>query len=150
MFEADSPEAGAAVEETTAAVDRWLDAYNGHDADTLLEAYGVDAIYVDVVSPEWRVLSKDELASDVASRFARSRYESTLGPSPEPTDPGRAESPIDPFIVSVDGRFVAVQGSYKDDGMIATVPMVTILELRDGLISQQFNFMLVGRNHLEP
>jgi hypothetical protein len=139
--------ARAAVASATAAVGKWLAAYNRRDAAVYLSGYADDARYVDVVSPRWRVMTKGQLEADVASRFARKEFASKLEPSPG--------SPLDSaFFVSPDGGYAAVQGTYADAGTHAEVvgglPMLVILELRAGHIIRQYNFVAMDRTLLRP
>jgi ketosteroid isomerase-like protein len=137
-----SPEAQAAASATAVAVGRWLAAYNARNAESFLSSYAENIRYVDVVSPQWRVLTRDGLEEDIASHFPRSEFESQLGAS--------EGSPIDSFFVSGDGRYAAVQGAYHDEGTIIDKPMAVILELQGGLIVQQYNFMVMDRDLLQP
>jgi ketosteroid isomerase-like protein len=143
---AGSPAAKAAVAASTATIQRWLVAFNGRDATTFLSFYAEKARYVDVVSPRWRVMSKSQLAADVASRFPTSEFASKLEPEPEsPMDAG--------FFVSADGRLAAVQGTYADEtagGSLVDQPMLVILELKDGEIVRQYDYMAVDRSALRP
>ena len=121
-------------------------AYNGRNAERFLASYADDAKYLDVVSPDWRVLSKSELAEDVAAHFSRAEFKSKLEPSPSAD-----LSPLtDSFFVSADGRFAAVQGSYQDKGTDGAKPMLLLLVLQDGKITTQYNLMLVERDLLQP
>ena len=142
VIEPGSPEAQTAVAETTATIQQWLAAYNARDAGTFLSFYAEEARYVDVVSPDWRVMTKSDLAEDVASHFPRIEFESTLEPS--------FGSAMGSFFVSADGRFAALQGSYKDAGMTIDRPMVVILEFLAGEIVQQYNFIAMDRALLQP
>ena len=137
-----SPEAQTAIAEATATIEQWIVAYNDRDAEAFLSFYADEAGYVDVVGPEWRVMTKAELAADVASHFRRAEFESRLEPS--------FGSVVDSFFVSADGRFAAVQGAYEDQGTISAKPMVVILEIEDGAIVRQHNFILMERDLLQP
>ncbi|MCX6363436.1 MAG: hypothetical protein NTW58_04570 [Actinobacteria bacterium] len=138
-----SPAAETAIAEATAAISKWLSAFNGRNATFFLSSYADKATYVDVVSPRWRVMTKSQLAADVASRFPRSEFASKLEPEPgSPTD--------EAFFVSADGRFAAVQGSYEDTGTDGAKPMLVILELRAGQIIRQYNFVAMDRSVLRP
>ena len=137
-----SPEARTAIAEATATIEQWIAAYNNRDGETYLTFYADEARYVDVVSPDSRVMTKDELAADIASHFPRAKFESRLEPS--------FGSVVDSFFVSADGRFAAVQGAYEDEGTIIAKPMVVILELQAGKIVQQHNFIVIERDLLQP
>jgi ketosteroid isomerase-like protein len=140
----ESTAAQADVAAVTATLEKWLAAYNGRDASTFLSVYSANAKYVDVVGPKWRVMTKSQLAADVASRFPRSAFASKLEPEPG--------SPMDAaFFVSADGRFAAVQGTYADEiagGRLVDQPMLVILKLRAGQIVQQYNFVAMDRSLL--
>ena len=137
-----SPATQTAIAEATATIDMWLAAYNGRDAEAFLSAYAEEATYTDVVSPDWRVMTKSELAADVASHFPRAEFQSKLEASPG--------SPMGAFFVSADGRNAAVQGNYKDRGTNGAKPMLVILELQDGKIVQQYNYISMDRALLQP
>ncbi len=141
-----SPAAKTAIAEATATIEQWLAAYNGRDAASFLSFYAEDARYVDLVSPKWRVMTKSQLAADVASRFSRDEFQSKL------------ERPLgsamdSAYFVSSDGRFAAVQGTYADEiagGRLVDRPMLVILELRAGQIIRQYNYVAMDRGLLEP
>jgi ketosteroid isomerase-like protein len=139
-----SPAAKTAVVEATAIISRWASAFNGRDAASFLAFYADKATYVDVVSPRWRVMTKRQLAADIASRRPRNEFASKLEPEPG--------SPLDAsFFVSTDGRFAAVQGTYADEaagGRLVDQPMLVILELRAGQIIRQYNFVAMDRSLL--
>jgi hypothetical protein len=140
-----SAAARTAISEATAAVGKWLAAYNRRDAGVYLSGYADDARYVDVVSPTWRVMTKGQLTADVASRFVRKEFASKLEPSPG--------SPFSSAcFVSPDGRYAAVQGTYADAhaGVVGGLPMLVILELRAGQIIRQYNFVAMDRSLLQP
>ena len=141
-----SPTAKSAIAEATATISKWLSAFNGRNATSFLSFYADRARYVDVVSPRWRVMTKSQLAADVASRFARSAFAPKL--EPEPGSPMGAA-----YFVSADGRFAAVQGTYADEsagGVLVDQPMLVILELRAGQIIQQYDFVAMDRSMLRP
>jgi ketosteroid isomerase-like protein len=142
VADAASPDAQAAVAETTATLEAWLAAFNGRDAEAFLAAYADGATYIDVVGPEWRVMDRTELAADVAAHFPRAEFATRLEPP--------AGSPVDPYLVSADGRFAAVQGTYQDQGISDATPMVVFVEMREGRIVRQYNLMLVDRDLLQP
>jgi ketosteroid isomerase-like protein len=141
-MEAGSSEAQATVAATMATVERWIAAYNDRDTAAFLGCYADELRYVDLVSPDWRVLDKAGLAEDVASHFPRAQFESRLEPS--------FHSALDSFIVSADGRFAVVQGAYKDEGIPSARLMVVILGLQDGVIVGQYNFMSMAGDLLQP
>jgi hypothetical protein len=141
-----SSEAKTAIAAATATLKQWVAAYNSRNAEAFLASYADNAKHMDVVSPDWRVMTKSELAADVASHFPRADFKSRLEPSPS-----AALSPLaDSFFVSADGRFAAAQGSYKDVGVSVAAPMLVILELQGGKIVKQYNLMLVERDLLQP
>jgi len=141
-----SPAAKTAIAEATATISKWLAAFNGRDAASFLSFYAADAKYVDVVSPRWRIMTKSQLAADVASRFPRKEFAAKLEPEPG--------SPMDAsYFVSADGRFAAVQGTYADEsagGVLVDEPMLVILELRAGQIIRQYDFVAMDRSFLRP
>ena len=139
-----SPAAKTAIAEATATIEQWLAAHNGRDAASFLSFHAEDARYVDLVSPKWRVMTKSQLAADVASRFPRTEFQSRLEPS--------LGSAMDSaYFVSPDGRFAAVQGTYADLGTPAGgLPMLIVLELEAGQIVRQHNYVAMDRSLLEP
>jgi ketosteroid isomerase-like protein len=141
-----SPTAQTAIAEATATISKWRSAFNGRNAASFLSSYADKVMYVDVVSPRWRVMTKSQLAADVASRFPRSEFASKL--EPEPGSPLASS-----FFVSTDGRFAAVQGTYADEvagGRLVDQPMLVVLELRAGQIIRQYNFIAMDRSLLRP
>ena len=94
-------------------------------------------------APRWRVMTKSQLAADVASRFPRDEFQSKLEPSP-----GSAMDSA--YFVSSDGRFAAVQGTYVDRGTPGGLPMLIVLELEAGQIVRQYNYVAMDRSLLEP
>jgi hypothetical protein len=143
VVEPGSPAAQTAIAEATATLEKWLAAYNGRDATAFLSFYAEQTKYVDVVSPEWRVMTKSDLAADVSSRFSRSEFQSKI-------EPAYGSAMTDSFFVSADGRFAAVQGSYQDTGTGSARPMLLILELQDGKIVGQYNFIAMDKALLQP
>jgi ketosteroid isomerase-like protein len=137
-----SAEFPAAIADATATLEKWIAAFNNRDADAFLSCYADQVRYVDVVTPDWRVLDRTGLEEDVAAHFARAEFESRLGPSDN--------SPLGPFLVSADGRYAAVEGAYQDEGTIVAKPMVVILRIEDGVIVEQRNFVVMERDLLEP
>jgi ketosteroid isomerase-like protein len=133
----------SAVDTATATVEKWLAAYNGRDAKTFLSFYSKDAKRVDVVSPKWRVMTKSQLAADIAAQFLRAGFASKLEPSP-----GSAMGSA--FFVSGDGRYAAVQGSYRDARTGGARPMLIVLELDAGAIVRQYDFVALDRSVLQP
>jgi hypothetical protein len=132
-----STEATAARANATATLKQWVAAYNGRDAGTFLASYADTAKYVDLVGPEWRVMTKGGLKADVASHFPRPQFKSSLARSPASTSPL-----VDSFFVSADGRYAAAQGSYQDTGVNPAQPMLVLLKMEAGKIAAQYNFML--------
>jgi hypothetical protein len=139
-----SSEAKTARADATATLKKWVAAYDGRDAEAFLASYAESATYVDLVAPAWRVLTKSELAADVASHFPRAEFKSSLGPAPAATSPL-----VDGFFVSADGRYAAAQGSYMDTGMSAAQPMLILLKMEAGKIVAQYNYMLTAGGALQ-
>ena len=138
-----SPAAKRAITEATTTIGQWLVAYNGRDATSFLSFYAEDAKYVDFVSPRWRVMTKSQLAADVASRFPRDEFQSKLEPSP-----GSAMDSA--YFVSSDGRLAAVQGTYRRPGTPGGLPMLIVLKLEAGQIIRHYNYVAMDRSLLEP
>ena len=99
---------------------------------------------MDLVAPGWRVLTKSELAADVASHFPLPEFKSSLAPSPASTSPL-----ADAFFVSADGRYAAAQGTYQDTGISPAQPMLVLLKMEGGKIAAQYNFMLTDGGLLQ-
>ena len=137
-----SSEAMAAVEQANTLVQKWRNAFNDRDAVTYLSCYDDAVRHIDVVKTEWRIMNKAELDANITSSFARSAFGSKLEAS--------LQSPVpDGFFVSSDGRYAAVQGSYKDEG-VRRRPMLVILEIKDGRIVRQYNYFLAEKSDLLP
>lgn len=135
-------DAGTGVAEAESLIPRWMATFNNRDAAGFLECYAEDALYVDLVSPEWRVMAKPELAADLAARFPRAEFRSTLGPSDGSALAGG-------FLVSPDGRYAAVQGTYEDE-RTGVRPTLIVLEFSDGAIVRQHNYLNMRAVLLEP
>jgi hypothetical protein len=128
-----------AVDRATATMEQWVSAYNERDLRTFLSFYAKRSRSIAVVSPDWQVLTKDELASVTGIAFSTSTFASKLEPSPG--------SALDrPYFVSSDGRFAAVQGTYIDSENRR--PMLAILELEAGSITRQYTFIAIDRDRL--
>ena len=79
-----------------------------------------------MIAPEWSVLTKGAFSEFVTDRFGRPTFQSTLKD----------------FFISPDGRFAAVQGTYDDEG-VSEKPMVILLELQDGKILREYDYLAV-------
>jgi hypothetical protein len=139
-----SAQANTARTDAAATLKQWVAAYNSRDEAAFLASYAQGAKYVDLVAPAWRVLTKSQLAVDVASHFRRTEFKSTLAPSPASTSPL-----VDGFFVSADGQYAAAQGGYQDTGMSAAQPMLVLLKMEAGKIAAQYNFMLTDGGLLQ-
>ncbi len=137
-----SPKAQKLVEQATETVKKWQKAFNDRDIEGYLSCFAESAKHIDTVTPDWRVLTKTELITDVTSRFSRSEFATKLVAS--------SSSPIpDGFFVSADGHYVVAQGTYTDT-KVRTIPMVVILEIDAGKIVKQYNFTLADMSQLQP
>jgi ketosteroid isomerase-like protein len=135
-----SAEAEALVQQATDTVKKWQSAYNNRNSEEYLSCYSEDVLYIDLSSPEWRVMTKAELIKDTSARFSRSEFTSKL----EATE----SSPItEGFFISADGHYAVVQGTYNDLD-IRSMPMVTYLKIEDGLIVSQYNYMEISLDKL--
>jgi ketosteroid isomerase-like protein len=110
---------------TRALVTAWEAAYNGKDSAAFLSSYADAAKVTQVISPEWRIFTKNTLEQEITSQFASVKFVSQLSD----------------FFVSADGHFVAVQGTY-DDAKTMDTPMVIILEVKDGKIVEEYDYMV--------
>jgi len=133
-IEPGSDEAKKNIDLATKIVKQWQKAYNEKNSVGYLSCYAEDLKYVDLVMPDWRVMTKDELGKDIAAKFSRTEFVSKLGPP--------MKSPIpDGFFISPDGHYAVSQGTYEDKGKITARPMAVLLEIKDGKIVKQYNFM---------
>lgn len=135
-----SSEAEDLVQQATELVKKWQGAFNERDTETYLSCYAEDVHYIDLANPEWRVMTKDELAKDIDLRFPRSTFTSKLEASKFSPFP-------DGFFISADGHYAAIQGTYHDLG-VSEKPMFTFLMIENGLIVSQYNYMEVDLDHL--
>jgi len=114
------------ITDTKAIITEWETAYNAKDAQTFISFYSDRTKYTQVIVPQWRVFTKDTLLQDVTSRFNSEKFASRL----------------DRFFVSADGHFVAVQGTYTD-AKAFEIPMVILLELENGKIIEQYDYLVL-------
>jgi hypothetical protein len=121
---ANQPAPASTVNQTQVLVSRWEEAYNSRDSAAYLSAYTDQAKVTEVIAPEWRVLDRVALEQDVATKFGAEKFKSRL----------------EAFFVSADSRFAAIQGVYKDEKTV-NIPMVIILEVEDGKIIWQNNYL---------
>jgi hypothetical protein len=134
MIEPDSKEAKMNIDQTTKTVKQWQKAYNEKNSVDYLSCYADNLKFVDFIKPDWQIISKEELGKDLSEKFSRSEFLSKFGPP--------MKSPIpDGFFISPDGHYAVVQGTYEDKGKITARPMAVILEIKDGEIVKQYNFM---------
>lgn len=140
-IEPGSDEAVKLVEEATATVKKWQKAYNERNIEEYVSCFAEDVKYVDIVKPDWRIMTKGELLTDVKSKFSSTAFKSKLSAS--------VSSPIpDGFFVSSDGHYAAAQGTYEEAGKVSAKPMAVILEIQKGKIVKQYNFILIDRASL--
>ena len=116
-----------AVTDVKTMVADWETAYNNKNAQSLLAFYAEGAQWTQVTSPEWRIFTKATLNQEVRSSFGNPKFTSGLSS----------------FVVSADGRFAAVQGMYADDKNAQT-PMIIILEIDNGKIVQQYDYLVLA------
>lgn len=137
----DSEAAKSSVIIASDTVQKWRTSFNDRNADAFLSCFSEDAIYVDVVYQEWRIMSITDLTADVNSNFQRQTFKSRIEAS--------EKSPLpDGCFVSADGHYAAAQGYFFNEG-IRKVPMMIILEIKDGLILKQYNYMLIENSILQ-
>ncbi len=103
----------------------WETAYNTKDIQKFLSFYADKLQYTQVVSPDWRVFTKNKLVKEMTARFSSLSFKSGLSS----------------FIVSADGHYAAVQGLYTDERTNNT-PMLMILQIQDGKIVQQYDYLV--------
>jgi ketosteroid isomerase-like protein len=124
--DANQPDAtGQVVAATSSMVTAWEAAYNDKDTEAFLFFYADEAKLTQVIDPEWREFTKNSLEQEMTSQFASEKFVSQLAD----------------FFVSADGHFVAVQGTY-DDAKTMDTPMVIILEVRDGKIIAEYDYLV--------
>ncbi len=105
---------------------QYASAFEARDADKFFSLHSDDALYMGYGVGNSRGATKIKLY--VQELQALFRYVESF------------QVKITSYIVSADGRFVVLQGSYTDwgkNGYPATVPIVVIVEIRDGKIVQE-------------
>ncbi len=122
---ANQPAESKKVDKVRSTIEKWTAAYNARDVESFLSFYSDQAEIIDVIAPEWRTLTKKTLEQDVTPKFNSDKFKSNL----------------DTNFISADGSFVAVQGIYKDAKTVKT-PMVIILEVENGLIIKQTDYLI--------
>jgi len=146
VFEANTVEPGSAkaqklIQQAIKTVQKWQKSFNDRDVKDYLSCFAGEAKQVDLVNPDWRVLTKTELAKDVSSRFLRSSFTAKLTASDS--------SPLtNGFFVSADGHYAVAQGTYEDEG-VSPRPWVVFLELDTGKIINQYNYLIVELSLLQ-
>lgn len=121
------------IDQSTQTVENWFHAYNERNPAAYLACYSENAQHIELVRPDWRVLTKEALAIDIAARFSSAAFTAHLAaPYGSPLEKG--------YFVSADGHYAAAQGQYEDAG-IDVVPMLVVLELADGQIIREYLYM---------
>ena len=121
------------IDQSKQTVENWFRAYNERDPAAYLACYSDHAQHIELVRPDWRVLTKEALAIDIAARFPSAAFTAYLAaPYGSPLEDG--------YFVSADGHYAAAQGQYEDAG-IDVVPMLVVLELTDGQIIREYLYM---------
>ncbi|MHB1453592.1 MAG: nuclear transport factor 2-like protein [Saccharofermentanales bacterium] len=138
----ESREAKKAARQAFQTVQKWQKAFNDRNSTDYLSCYADDAEYIDMVSPDWRILSKDELADDVATRFLRSEFTTRLEAPETSMIPGG-------FFISADGHYAMIQGIYNDINVTAST-FAVILEIESAKIIRQYNYLIITAAALQP
>jgi ketosteroid isomerase-like protein len=100
----------------------YVSAYEAKDVRAYLSLFSKDADYVDYGVQVHAKIS--DLREELLRSFKRKTF----------------QLHIRSFFVSADGRFAALQGTYTDtarSGDVASVPIVSVLEFRDGRIFKE-------------
>lgn len=140
--EPESDESKKAVRQAYRIVQKWRKAYNDRDTSSYLSCFADDAEYIDIVNPDWRILSKTELAEDIATRFLRAEFKSKL-------EAGESSPIPDGFFISADGHYAMAQGTYEDKNVVSSA-IAVILEIQSGKIVKQYNYMIITSYALQP
>jgi hypothetical protein len=124
------PAGGGSPAQTKAVVKAFISAYEAKSAKDYLAAFDKDAIYTDLGRASIR---------NSGSMYVRDLNTAILQTFKEPVFQYKVNSSF----VSDDGRFAAIDGIYTDvgkDKKPASVPMVILLELRDGKIIHETDY----------
>jgi hypothetical protein len=124
------PTGGGALAGSKAAVKAFVSAYEAKSAKDYLAVFDKDAIYSDLGRASIR---------NAGSMYVRDLNTAIAQTFQEPDFQFKAKSSF----VSDDGRFAAIDGIYTDvgkDKKPASVPMVILLELRDGKIIHETDY----------
>jgi hypothetical protein len=112
---------------TQALAQRWVDAYHALDADMYMSLFAPTAVYYDMSLKDFGAYTRDALDRAVHGTFNQPGFKVT----------------IDSFFVSPDGKRAALEGTYYDlnkAGIQVGMPMVTLLEIQDGMIMKETDY----------
>ena len=109
------------IAETKAMLTDWETAYNNRDSQTFISYYSDQTTCTYIISPEWKILSKDRLKEVIDSTFNDTAIDTSL----------------DNFFISKDGHYAAVQGMYIDANSIHK-PMIILLRIDNSRIVEQY------------
>jgi ketosteroid isomerase-like protein len=124
------PAGGGSPAQAKASVKAFIAAYEAKSAKDYLATFDKDAVYTDLGRASIRnsgSMYVRDLSSAVAQAFQEPDFQFKVNSS----------------FVSDDGRFAAIDGVYTDvgkDKKPASVPMVILLELRDGKIVHETDY----------
>ena len=121
---------GAGVSDTQALVKAWISAYESKDADKYIALYSDDIYYADWAIGAF-INGKDGWSSGVRSTFPEEGF----------------GVKVNSYFISSDGRFAAVECIYSDkdsQGRIVSMPMVSILEFKNGKIVKETDYYDAG------
>jgi ketosteroid isomerase-like protein len=121
------------AKETGVLVQGYIDAYHALDADKFMSYFADDATYFDTALKDIGVYTRAALDRSVHSTFSAAISAEGKGFKVE----------INSFFVSPDGKFAALEGTYYDFnkfGRQVPMPMVIILEFRDGKIIRETDY----------
>lgn len=119
------PASQADLQAVTDMATQWQAAFNSRDLEAFLSFYSPEMRVTNAVDYKWKDLDLSGFSEEITALFADPAYQQTM----------------DVLHVSSDVRFVAVQATYRDSKW-DNVPMLIILELKDGKIIRQANYLV--------
>lgn len=129
LQEFSTPPNQSALEEDLQAVtglaSQWQAAFNSRDLETFLSFYSPEMLATNAVEFKWKDSDLSGFSEEITALFADPAYQQTM----------------DVLHVSSDARFVAVQATYTDDKW-NEIPMLVVLEIKDGKIIRQVNYLV--------
>lgn len=112
------------IEKTKLMITEWENAYNNEDINAFLSFYSDQATCSYLISPEWIVLTKNQMLDDLNDKFTNERL----------------RSEYQDFFLSENGQFAAIQGVYEVLHN-ATEPIIILLEIKGFKIIREYVFL---------